>query len=63
MSEAMIGAQMSIRSITQVALMLGYSRLVSKFSTLSVYQVSCTFDYIKLIIEPFVASTRWRSGQ
>lgn len=54
MSEAMIGAQMSIRSITQVALMLGYSRLVSKFSTLSVYQYSMALWPVVILCFPLL---------
>lgn len=40
MSEAQIGTQMAIRSLTQVALMLGYSKVIRKVNTLDVYKFS-----------------------
>jgi hypothetical protein len=44
MSEAEIGTQMAIRSLTQVALMACYSQVIRKVKTLDVYKVGCIPD-------------------
>jgi hypothetical protein len=49
MSEAKIGTEMAIRSLVQVALMLGYSQMVHKIGTLRIYKVlDILYDLLRM---------------
>ncbi|CEL57803.1 Protein ZINC INDUCED FACILITATOR-LIKE 1 OS=Arabidopsis thaliana GN=ZIFL1 PE=2 SV=1 [Rhizoctonia solani AG-1 IB] len=54
MSEAKIGTEMAIRSLVQVALMLGYSQMVHKIGTLRIYKIAMTAWIMTILCFPLL---------
>ncbi|KAF8761709.1 MFS general substrate transporter [Rhizoctonia solani] len=52
MSEAKIGSEMAVRSIVQVTLMLGYSKLIRKIGKLRIYQLAMVAWIITILCFP-----------
>lgn len=52
MSEAEIGTQMAIRSVSQIVLIMGYNQVIGKVNTLAVYKVRSMPNYPGRVTNP-----------
>ncbi|CAE6477419.1 unnamed protein product [Rhizoctonia solani] len=54
MSEAKIGTAMAIRSLVQIVLMLGYSRVIRKIGALGIYKIGMIFWILAVLYFPLL---------